>query len=323
MNNSRSNSTRQSVRIAARFALFLAAMIGPEHARSDNSVREILRVPGQPLEVIFNDGRVATVVRREKIEEFRVPVQLGENSCSAHAGISCSFVMPFVRQQFAAVWKRHPTREGRPLEYSFNGSITFGAQNFITQSQSELFDKVLRRIPAVLSDRSMARIECASADADLLQKSLPTNRTLLYWDENFEGGNAELAIAKGFGARVNQTWRRFEDFELDLQGATLRIPRFKKPYGMFTDYYPFGLSYQIQMTFLASNIVEPRDESCELRWDVSFTSYFTQLISVLSGGGSGTMNPATYKVFEESDENKNPYAQKIYEKSLWEDKGMH
>jgi hypothetical protein len=301
-------------------------------AQNDNSVREITRGEGRPVEIHFKDGRVAKVVRKERLDEFRVPIQLSENSCRAKVGVSCSFVMPFVRQQLAAIWTKHPSRQGLPLEYAFNQSITFGTQNFITRSQNNLFEKILRRIPVtgdeaariklVLNDKNMGRIECAPDKADELSSSLPRTREMLYWDENFENGNAELAMSKGFGARVNQTWRRFEGFKLKLEGATLNFSRFTKAYGMFTDYYPMGISYQIQMTFLAPNIIDASEESCALKWDISFTSYFTQLLSVLGGGGQGTMNPADYAQFEDMYENQNPYAQKIYDKALWEDKGM-
>ena len=319
--------------LASSMSLFAVLMTAPiAHAESDNSVREISRGQGSPVEVLYNDGRVASVVRKEKLDEFRVPIQLNENTCKASVGIQCFFVMPFVKQQYAAIWKRHPTRQGQPLEYTFNKAITFGVQNVVTRSQAELFDTILRRIPAtgeeaskiqvVLGDKSMGRIECPAAQSDLLAASLPRAKEILYWDENFELGNTELAMSKGYGARVNQTWRRFEGFDLTLQGSNLKFARFKKAYGMLTDYYPMGISYQIQMTFMAQNIIEPDDQSCALKWDINFTNYFTQLLSVLGGGGPGTMNPQEYQVFPDSFENQNPYAQKAFSKELWEDKGM-
>ena len=289
-------------------------------------VKTIVRNVGSPLEIQYEDGRVATVYRKEKLDEFRAPVVLAENSCKPVVGLKCSFVLPLVRQSFAGIWKTHPSRQGQPVQYAGDKSVIFGTQIIITRSQNELFENTLNRMihegvgsaeqnRAALRDKTMARIECTQS----LEAAIPNAREIVYWDETFENGNIELSITSGFGARVNLIWQRLENMEFKVQGGTMNIGRYKRPYSMYTDYYPIGVaSYVIQMNFKAPNLIEPADEMCQVKWEVNFMDSFPQVVSALSTGGKGPFNPDGYKLYLDTIENNNPHARRLFGKEQWE-----
>ena len=193
-------------------------------AQTKNKVQSIYREIGAPLSVTYTDGRVAQILRRETTDEFRVPIFLLENSCTQSVGLKCTFVLPFIRQSYAAVWKNHPTSIGQPLEYTHDKNLTFGNQIYITRTQNELYETILQRmkaaggdsakINAAQRDKNLGRLEC---EADITP-ALPASRTILFWDENFESSNTELAISEGFGARVNLFWRRYQNTKVNVQG---------------------------------------------------------------------------------------------------------
>lgn len=309
---------------ASAFVSVLLSSGAVRAAENPNRIRDLGHTDGATVEAVYADGRIAQVYRKERLDEFRVPVELSDNTCKPFRRHVCTMVIPFARQYLAAVWKRHPTREGQNVSLKNDPKTIFGNQVFVTRSQNTLFETILSRIPfsagqsekikSVLADKSMGRIEC---DSDLTQ-SMPNAKEITFWDENYEGGNVELAMSEGFGTRVNQNWRRVEGLPTEVQKNILKFSRFKKEYGQFTDYYPLGVSYQLQFTFRASNIIDPDDEACMMKWDVNFTQYFTQLVGVLNFAGQGPFNPAEYELFKSSGENMNPFAQKIYTKELWE-----
>ncbi len=295
-----------------------------------NKVKTIRQEIDSPVEIQYEDGRVAQMMQKESVDVFRVPIRLTENSCQKPVGLKCTLVVPFVRQQFAAVWKVHPTRQAQPLEYSFKKDVTYGNQVAITRSQNELYETILRRIPSGNSDRatlikafenkSLGQIEC---DQDT-KSILPNNREILFWEENYEAGNSELAMIEGpnHGARVNLLYRRFQNIAIEPQGNIIRFSRFKKSYGQMGDYYPIGLSYMLQLTFRSPNENDPSDEVCKLKWDVNFSEYFIQASSLLINGGRGAFDPSGFTIYRYKLENSNPYAQGIFKKELWEQEGM-
>lgn len=294
-------------------------------ASASNKVRSILRNVGAPLDIVYEDGRVASVYRREKLDEFRAPVVLSENSCKPVVGLKCEFVLPFVRQSFVGIWKTHPQRRGQVVQYAADKNTIFGTQIIITRSQSALFESTLSRMTSegvgsaernrnAIHDKTMARLECSGP----LESAMPDTREIVYWDETFENGNIELSITSGFGARVNLIWQRLEGLPFKVSGGTLNVARYKRAYSMYTDYYPIGVAYVIQMNFKAPNLIEPSDEMCQIKWDVNFTEYFSQVVSTLSSGGTGPFNPEGYKLYLDTIENNNPHARRLFQKEQWE-----
>lgn len=295
-----------------------------------NKVRTMRLDIDGPMEIVYEDGRVAQVVRRESIDAFRVPIMLSDNSCQNVSGLKCTLVVPFIRQQYAAIWKSHPTRQGLPLEYSFRKDMTYGNQVAITRSQNELYETILRRIPsngierekiiAAQNNKSLGQIECAQD----VTSALPAQKEILFWDENYENGNSELAMTEGpvFGARVNLIYRRFQGLMTDAQGKVIRIGRFKKAYGLAADDYPIGLSYMVQMLFRANNLHEPADEVCRMKWDVNFSEYFIQTSGLMINGGREAYNSSGFLIYKYNLENPTNDSQRIYKKDLWEQEGM-
>ncbi len=288
----------------------------------------ISQSPDAPVMVTYDDGRIAQIVRKETVEEFRVPVILSENSCRPGTGLKCNFVLPFIRQSFAAVWKKHPDRAGQPLQYKFDKNLTFGTQVIITRTQNQLFENILSRnksgggdlakINAAIKDKSLGRLECESDVANIL----PEARSILFWDENFENGNTELAISEGMGPRINLFWRRYQNTKIIPQDKVMQIAPFEMDYGTLTNYYPTGLSYTMLMSFRGANIEQPQKPYCSLKWTVDFSNYFSQVTRVLSGGGFQAFNPVGYVPATYTTENVNPYAQLMYKKETWEAPGV-
>lgn len=305
---------------------FLVAAEGPA---TKNAVREITQVPGDPVDIRYADGRVARILRRERAHIFRAPMTLGENTCvkpseSAPPKVKCEFILPAVVQHYVAYWTTHPTRKGLQLEFSNGTPLLYGTQSFVTRTQSELFDTMIKRLPPSentiglkTSDRSLGRIEC---DHDLTGV-MPSAPEILFWDENFEGGNAELAMARTQpGVRVNQNWRSYEGIRFEVsrkQPNVLRFDRFEYDYGLFTNYYPTGVSYKIIMTLRAPNYVDEDDQVCTVTWDMDFSRIFIATLAVLTYAGKGPFEPAKYKPFVFEDENPNPYARKWLEPKTW------
>jgi len=307
--------------------LFSSSVAHAQYATASSTakIKPIVRNVGSPLDVVYEDGRVATVYRKEKLDEFRAPVVLSENSCKPVVGLKCQFVLPFVRQSFVGIWKSHPSRQGQVVRYSADSNTIFGTQTIITRSQNELFESTLNRMisegvgsadqnRAAVRDKTMARLECSGP----IDSALPDTREIVFWDETFENGNIELSITSGFGARVNLIWQRLEDLPFKINGNTMNVGRYKRPYSMYTDYYPIGVAYVIQMNFKAPNLIEPSDEMCQVKWDVNFTEYFSQVVSTLASGGTGPFNREGYKLYLDTIENNNPHARRLFSKEQWE-----
>lgn len=290
-----------------------------------NRVRSMNLNEGSPVEISYVDGRVAQLLRKETVEEFRTDLVLAENTCRPLIGLKCRFVLPYIRQSYVGVWSKHSSRQGLPLEYADVPDHTFGKQVFITRSQNELFDRALARAtvtPGVIANAYMGRLECETP----LQPALPESKRIVFWDESYEQGNSELAIANGPGTRITQIWRRYEGIDLNFQTSnsqhTVNFKRYKKAYGVYTDYHPMGIAYRYLMTFRGPSIYDASDDSCTLKWDVDFTQYFTQLSTVMQDGGTGRPDLGQYRKFNYSYENPNPYARLPFEKSSWESERM-
>lgn len=314
--------------------IFLSQLVLGQYTATtsaSNKVKDIKRQSETPVEVHYQDGRVAQVMVRETTDTFKVPIVLTENSCQKPVGIKCQLVIPFARQQFAAVWKNHPTRKGQALEYSFNKTITFGQQLAITRMQNELYETILKRIDAspeekqkakrALEKQEMGHLEC---EKDLAQ-ALPKNAEILFWDEIYENGNSELALTEGpiYGARVNLVNRRYQGIPLDVAGPIVRFSRYKKSFGPPPDNYPMGLSYMKTWSFRSENQDDPSDELCKLKWDVNFSVYFAQISALAISASSTSFQAEGYKVYRFSEENLHPHSQNLYKHESWEHEGLH
>lgn len=296
----------------------------------ENKVKSIKQELGSPVEIRFEDGRIAQVMVRESTEVFKVPIVLSENSCKKEVGHKCQLIVPYARQQFAAIWKVHPTRKGQALEYSFDKNVTYGQQLAITRMQNNLYENILRRIDLspeekkkaqlALEQKQMGYIEC---DKDI-SIALPKNREITFWDETYENGNSELAMIEGpvYGARVNLIYRRFQDIQLDSEGSKIKFNPYRKSYGPPTDNYPIGLSYITSWFFRSENVNDPSDELCELKWQVNFSVYFAQISSLAIRANSTGFKPDGYKIYNYSNENPHPHSQNLYKNESWEHQGM-
>ncbi len=89
--------------------------------------------------------------------------------------------------------------------------------------------------------------------------------------------NNELNLTRNSKATaVNQITSRFEGIPLKVSGNRIEFGRPRKTYGVLSAFLPMGVTYQIQLSFQAPNLVDPEDELCQMKWDMDFTSIFTQ-----------------------------------------------
>lgn len=294
-------------------------------AAQTNLVHSITQDVGAPVLIKYNNGTVAQMLRKEKVDEFRTPISLSENSCKTMKNLSCQLVVPYVRQQFAAVWKNHPTRQGLPLEYSFDQKMTYGRQLFITRAQNELYETALKRIEAAdpkarqaLNYKPLARIEC---DGDI-STALPASSEILFWDETYEAGLSELVMTDEGYVRVTLNNNRSENLGIQQSGKVLHINRYRVAYGDYNLQYPLGMSYSSQLIFRAPNIDEPKNELCEVKWLVNFSIYFQQVSALLRNADNQPFNPAGYTSYIYSLENSNYFSREIFKNEVWQSVGL-
>lgn len=284
---------------------------------SARTVKNIVIQDGSPVEVQYDDGAVATVVRKETLDTLELQMTVGENSCQEDLKkISCRLKIPYIRQSYAAQWKQHPTRQGQAVQYKDMPEVTFGAQFFITKDNTEKFKDALARATKSFNPgnpQEMGRLEC---DQDVNQ-IFPNVSKIIFFDETYEGANYELAAHKGY-TRVNLNWRRYQDIPFQMSGNAASIGVYRKIYGTYAALqYPFGLSYAINMLFEAKNVESPEDKMCQVKWSVNFSRYFDQIQALLRGEAKKT-DLSEYKTFiYRSEYSSNPYSLAITQKEMW------
>ncbi len=284
--------------------------------------------PGTPVDIVYTDGTQARVYKKDIATFFKVPLQLKENSCQAETTTTkCMMYIPYIRQVFSAIWTKHPSQQGQPLQYNFNTKVSVGTQVYVTKNQSSLYSNLIKSNPKqetfgidpqLLKNSLFAEIVCEES----VDKIFPKSREILFLDETYEGGNSELSIASGTGVRVNLNWRRYQDIRIQKTSENrMGLETYRKAYGLYVMQSPFGLAYSIQMQFKSQNFEDENDELCKVKWAVDFSQYFTQ-ISALALGENKPMQIQEFTPFIYTYDNENPYSQKPIEKQTWENEGI-
>jgi hypothetical protein len=261
----------------------------PEEAAeiAGNKVREIIKVPGQPLRVVFYNGKVIGFKLKTTFTPLRTSLVLAENSCTRTIGMKGEFVIPLVLRNLITYWVAHPTKQGQPvMEWDSDDKKekVKSSTAFLTRLIDENFEQSMSSVPAEgIEDAKVLKQARASRDAfgwfecpGKCDGLLPKNTEVLFWDENFETGNSQARMTRNNEPSFTQMTSRLQQLPLTVRGRNVNFGRPAKTFGAFAQFLPPGITYQVQWTFRAENLVEPDDELCQMKWDLDFTRVFTQ-----------------------------------------------
>lgn len=254
----------------------------------------IVKKVGEPVIIELPNGNSVELKQVERLIPLSSTITLSENSCSNILGLKWGYVVPVILKSLIPVWKTHPTKQGESI-IRFNSREKRNEVASETSLQSRngrngLFEANLARIVsqdkhvqeiqriAVENPTAVGWFECKEACDGVLPKGI----TALFWDENFETANDEIDLTRfSQGTVVNQITSRFEGVPLKIIGNRVEFGRPRKTYGIFSAFLPMGVSYQIQLSFQAPNLVDPDDDLCQMKWDMDFTSIFTQFVEAI------------------------------------------
>ncbi|MBK9040217.1 MAG: hypothetical protein IPL83_13830 [Bdellovibrionales bacterium] len=199
------------------------------------------------------------------------------------------------RKSLIPIWKTHPSKQGELVTrfntdekkyevasetslQSRNGRSSFFEADLARMISQDIQVQEIQRI-AVENPSAVGWFECKESCEGVLPKDV----TALLWDENFEMENRELDLTrKSQTTAVNQITSRFEGIPLKVSGNRIEFGRPRKAYGVISAFLPMGVTYQIQLSFQAPNLVDPDDDLCQMKWDMDFTSIFTEFTQALN-----------------------------------------
>ncbi|MGE3680273.1 MAG: hypothetical protein AB7G93_01015 [Bdellovibrionales bacterium] len=255
-----------------------------------NQAPVITKKIGEPVTIHLSNGNIVELKQVETLIPLESTVVLSENSCSSKLGLKWGFVVPVVVRSLVPVWKAHPTKQGQPIT-RFDSTdkkdvVTSQTSLQSRNNGSSLFESDLARLThqdphvqrvkkiALENPSAVGWFDCKDSCNDVLPKGATV---ALLWDENFEMANDEISMSRSSDPpAVNQMTNRFGGIPLKVNGGRIEFGRPRKGYGIFSNFLPMGVTYQIQLSFQAPNLVEPDDHLCQMKWDVDFTSIFTK-----------------------------------------------
>lgn len=320
--------------LVASLLTFVSTIVWADE--NPNAVASTLKEAGKPFVVTYKDGREAQLVVHQWIEPFRINLLLSDNTCMPVKGLKCELIVPTIRRRYLGVWTKHPTHAGQMIKVGRSASDddndefrqdSVNVSYFITRLKGPSYERFLDIIgkdpaqhAAVLEERKnllLARIECGS---DVAQ-ALPTNREIFYWDENFETSNNETGMTREQSQSVNQISARYEDLPFQIASRSIRISPPRRNLGVISEFFPVGITYQIQWQFQAKNLVESEDPLCAVKWDADFSQAFGQFVKFSQGGRWKPSVPAEYQpyIYQPEDENDILGAQ-IFQSYRWDAK---
>jgi hypothetical protein len=278
-----------------RYDKALASGKSPEEAwaiatgPNPDKVKEVIKVPGQPFRVIFEDGKTIGFKLKTRFSPLRTSITLSENSCTRMIGTKGEFVIPLVLRGLIAYWIVHPTSQGQAvLEYDSTDKKdeVKSSVAFLTYLSDANFNQTLAQLPtnSIEEPASFAFakgksnifgwFECPKGNCGGL---LPKKTEVLFWDENFELQNEQVRMSRADeGPALNQMSSRLQSLKLIVNNGKIVFAKPARSFGFFSSFLPPGISYQVQWTFPDRNLVEPDDELCQMKWDIDFSRIFTQ-----------------------------------------------
>jgi len=251
---------------------------------------------GQPIQVNLSNGSVISFKNKEGFAPLKSTLTLSENSCTQELGTKVDFIVPIIWQSLIPYWLKHPSKQGTAVirhDSSDKKDRVYSNTAFISRvTNTDEFSSHLAQLPTnqiVETDiyqetlkevTAMGWLECQSDCGQLL----PTSKSVIFWDENFETPNNQVSMVRYRNVpSLNQMTSRLEDVNLTLsrEGKTQRIffSRPKNAFGLASFFLPPGITYQVQWTFQAPNLVDVDDPLCQMKWDMDFTRVFTQFTS--------------------------------------------
>lgn len=255
----------------------------------------IVKKVGEPVIIQLPNGNTVELKQLERLIPLSSTITLSENSCSSRLGLKWGYVVPVIVRSLIPVWKTHPTKRGESVTrfntdekrnevasetslHSRNGKSSFFEADLARMISEDMQVQEIQRI-AVENPSAVGWFECK----DSCEGVLPKDVTALLWDENFEMANSELDLTrKSQSTAVNQITSRFEGIPLKVSGNRIEFGRPRKAYGGLSAFLPMGVTYQIQLSFQAPNLFDPDDNLCEMKWDMDFTSIFTQFTQAIN-----------------------------------------
>ncbi len=295
-------------------------------------VKEIIKAPGQPLRVVFEDGKTIGFKLKTGFTPLRTSITLSDNSCTPTIGTKGEFVIPLVLRSLIAFWIVHPTKQGQPvIEYdnqdkreevkSSTAFLTFLTDPNFFQTVSALPANLIEEPSSFAFARAQNNIfgwfECPKGNCAGL---LPKMTEVLYWDENFETQNSQVRMSMGDEPAINQMSSRLQSLKLKVKEGKVLFGRPAKTFGFFASFLPPGITYQVQWTFKDKNLVEPDDDLCQMKWDLDFTRVFTQFTKATEDTTEvEKVNLSLYPEYNfAAEDEENLFLESLFRKTDWE-----
>jgi len=265
------------------------AMLAANTAAADpHKVKELIKVEGQPFQVVFEDGKIIGLKAKTTFTPLHTSLTLTENSCTRMVGTKGDFIIPLVLRSLIPYWIAHPSKQGQPvLKYDSESKKdeVNSSTALITRLADAQFDQTLMSVPANgVEDKEIYNLAKKSTDAfgwfkcpGDCQGLLPQNTEVLFWDENFETENNQTRMTRDQSQpSFNQMTSRLQQLPLTTEGNRIKFGQPARTFGLFALFLPPGITYQVQWTFRDKNLIEPDDDLCQMKWDLDFTRIFTQ-----------------------------------------------
>lgn len=286
------------LKLARAAVCLILCQTGMAEDQDKSPIREknpiIVKKVGEPVIIELPNGNSVELKQVERMIPLSSTITLSENSCSNRMGLKWGYVVPVIVKSLIPVWKTHSTKQGESVtRFNTEGKINEVASETSLQSRNgrnSLFEADLARIVsqnthaqevqriAIENPSAVGWFECKESCEDVLPKDI----TALFWDENFETANSELDLTrKSRTTAVNQITSRFEGIPFKVSGNRVEFGRPRKTYGVLSAFLPMGVTYQIQLSFQAPNLVDPDDDLCQMKWDMDFTSIFTRFVRAI------------------------------------------
>lgn len=283
-------------RIISRLTCAAACLILCQTSLAEDQDKSpiIVKKVGEPVTIQLPNGNSVELKQVESLIPLSSTITLSENSCSSRLGLKWGYVVPVIAKSLIPVWKSHPTKRGEFVtRFNTAGKTNEVASETSHQSrngQSVSFETDLARMIsqdvriqeiqkiALENPSAVGWFECKESCEGVVPKDV----TALLWDENFEMENSELDLTRqSESPKVNQITSRFEGIPLKVNGNRIEFGRPRKMYGIISAFLPMGITYQIQLSFQAPNLVDPNDDLCQMTWDMDFTTIYAQLVQAI------------------------------------------
>ena len=268
--------------------------VNPTASPQPNEVKEFILETGKPMVVKYHDNRELQAEDRGGVMWFWTNANMAENTCTRKTGIKCKIVIPIEYKTYIARWTQHPTRQGQVVVSGSQPNVAdnsvVGTSLFVSPLQRDQFRDLLIRLNkkasrneieeriVTLPDGTLGWLECGQS---VFEGQITE---IQYWDENFETGNSEIGFFQSDIPSVNQIVSRLQSVKISERDGNVYFSVPKRSFGIFSQFLPPAVTYQIQWTINKPSLVETGSPTCDVKWDINFGRIFTQFTSLSIAG---------------------------------------